>query len=65
MKNKQALLQPYHKNGLNLKNRVVMAPMTRSRADNPEFKPTEALHAEYYEQRASAGFDHYGRCTSF
>ncbi|WP_372767850.1 alkene reductase [Lutibacter sp.] len=55
MKNKQALLQPYNKNGLDLKNRVVMAPMTRSRADNPEFKPTEALQAAYYEQRASAG----------
>ncbi|MDO9137441.1 MAG: alkene reductase, partial [Lutibacter sp.] len=55
MNNKQALLQPYHKNGLNLKNRIVMAPMTRSRADNPEFKPTESLHVPYYEQRASAG----------
>lgn len=55
MKNKQALLQPYSKNGLELKNRIVMAPMTRSRAENPEFKPTEELHAAYYEQRASAG----------
>ncbi len=55
MKNKQALLQPYHKNGLNLKNRIVMAPMTRSRADNSEFKPTKSLHVPYYEQRASAG----------
>jgi N-ethylmaleimide reductase len=55
MENKQALLQPYSKNGLELKNRIVMAPMTRSRADNPEFKPTEALQAAYYEQRASAG----------
>lgn len=55
MENKQALLLPYSKNGLALKNRMVMAPMTRSRADNPEFKPTEALQAAYYEQRASAG----------
>ena len=55
MENKQALLKPYNKNGLDLKNRVVMAPMTRSRADNPEFKPTEDLHVAYYEQRASAG----------
>jgi N-ethylmaleimide reductase len=55
MNKKQALLQPYKKNDLNLKNRVVMAPMTRSRADNPEFKPTEALQATYYAQRASAG----------
>lgn len=31
-----------------------MAPMTRSRADNPENAPT-ALHATYYKQRAGAG----------
>ena len=37
-----------------LPNRVVMAPMTRDRADNPELAPT-ALHAEYYGQRAGAG----------
>ncbi len=55
MTNAQALLRPYKKNGLDLKNRVIMAPMTRSRADNPEFKPTEALQAAYYEQGASAG----------
>ena len=55
MKNKQALLQPYHNNGFHLKNRIVMAPMTRSRADNPEFKPTESLHVPYYMQRSSAG----------
>lgn len=55
MENKQALLQPYSKNGLELKNRIVMAPMTRSRADNPEFKPTEDLQVAYYEQRSSAG----------
>lgn len=55
MSTKQALLQPYSKGNLNLKNRVVMAPMTRSRADNPENKPTGALQGEYYKQRASAG----------
>lgn len=32
-----------------------MAPMTRSRAANPENKPTEDLHVPYYTQRASAG----------
>ncbi|MFX0556978.1 alkene reductase [Maribacter sp. CXY002] len=53
--NKQALLEPYHNNNLNLKNRVVMAPMTRSRATNKEKKPTEELQAQYYAQRASAG----------
>ncbi|GGK29590.1 alkene reductase [Yeosuana aromativorans] len=51
---KQPLLTPYHKN-LNLKNRVVMAPMTRSRADNEGKVPTDDLQGLYYEQRASAG----------
>lgn len=48
------LLTPYTLVDLELQNRVVMAPMTRSRADNPEKAPTD-LHAEYYRQRASAG----------
>ncbi len=55
MKQIQSILQPYSKNGLNLKNRVVMAPMTRSRANNPGNVPIEGLHDIYYEQRASAG----------
>jgi len=55
MSNKQALLQPYHKNGLTFKNRVVMAPMTRSRADNSGNIPTQELQVPYYAQRASAG----------
>lgn len=50
----QVLLTPYHKN-LDLKNRVVMAPMTRSRAANDGNIPTEDLHVPYYKQRASAG----------
>ena len=37
-----------------ISNRIFMAPMTRSRADNPENAPT-ALHALYYSQRATAG----------
>ncbi|MFI6161995.1 alkene reductase [Micromonospora haikouensis] len=37
-----------------LRNRVVMAPMTRSRADGPGAVPTE-LMATYYAQRAGAG----------
>ena len=40
---------------LSLTNRVVMAPMTRSRADNEGNVPTDELHGLYYEQRASAG----------
>jgi len=52
---KQALLQSYKRKNLILKNSVVMAPMTRSRAANPEKKPTSELHPIYYAQRASAG----------
>ncbi|WP_330320945.1 alkene reductase [Streptomyces clavifer] len=50
----QPLLQPVRLGGLELPNRVVMAPMTRSRSDNEELTPT-TLHATYYTQRASAG----------
>ncbi|QNF32052.1 alkene reductase [Adhaeribacter swui] len=50
----QPLLTPYQLGNLSLKNRVVMAPMTRSRADNPDNAATE-LTAQYYRQRASAG----------
>tara|TARA_R110000737_G_scaffold345455_1_gene373958 strand:- start:32968 stop:34062 length:1095 start_codon:yes stop_codon:yes gene_type:complete len=48
------LQSPYNKN-LNLKNRIVMAPMTRSRADNKGNVPTDELQGLYYEQRSSAG----------
>ncbi|WP_066218215.1 alkene reductase [Formosa haliotis] len=50
----QPLLTPYNKN-IKLRNRIVMAPMTRSRANNQEKVPTDDLHGLYYEQRASAG----------
>lgn len=50
----QPLLDSYQLGSLKLKNRVIMAPMTRSRADNPE-TAAGALLAEYYAQRASAG----------
>ncbi len=39
---------------LTLKNRIIMAPLTRSRADNPGRVPND-LMARYYGQRASAG----------
>ncbi len=46
------ILTAYQKNGFKLKNHLVMAPMTRSRAiDNI---PNE-LMAEYYGQRTGAG----------
>ncbi|MGB3150910.1 MAG: alkene reductase, partial [Maribacter sp.] len=55
MKDQQELLQSYTIGNLELPNRVIMAPMTRSRADNEYSRPTEDLHAVYYKQRASAG----------
>jgi len=48
------LLRPYDLDGLMLSNRVVMAPMTRCRADNAGSTPTD-LHSRYYAQRAGAG----------
>lgn len=48
------LLEPFHTDELNVKNRVVMVPMTRTRADNPELAANDLI-AEYYGQRASAG----------
>ncbi|WP_373074513.1 alkene reductase [Zeaxanthinibacter enoshimensis] len=55
MSEEQTLLQPYSKGNFETKNRVVMAPMTRSRADNPENKPTEGLQPVYYRIRSTAG----------
>ena len=51
---KQPLLEPLQMGDLELKNRVMMAPMTRSRATNPENAPFD-IHVDYYKQRASAG----------
>ncbi len=48
-----SLFTPVRLGGLDLRNRVVMAPMTRSRAEAGDM-PT-ALMAEYYRQRAGAG----------
>src|SRR5882757_1503133 len=50
----QPLLRPYRMGELQLANRVVMAPLTRSRATDRDLAPTE-LHQRYYAQRASAG----------
>ncbi|OWT70208.1 MULTISPECIES: alkene reductase [unclassified Achromobacter] len=46
------LFQPFNLSGVTLQNRVVMAPMTRSRA--PQDIATETI-ALYYAQRATAG----------
>lgn len=51
---KQPLLRPIRLGGLDLKNRVIMAPLTRTRARNAQNVPTD-LMLEYYRQRASAG----------
>lgn len=46
-----ALFRPFHYKSLNLRNRVVMAPMTRS--FSPNGIPTQEV-ADYYERRAGA-----------
>ncbi|MEV4603642.1 alkene reductase [Amycolatopsis sp. NPDC049253] len=51
---RQPLLRPYDLGDLWLRNRVVMAPMTRARAENRALAPVP-VHAEYYRQRAGAG----------
>ena len=47
------LFEPFSTRSLQLRNRLVMSPMTRSRAI--EANTPNALMAEYYGQRASAG----------
>ncbi|MBX2861151.1 MAG: alkene reductase [Vampirovibrio sp.] len=49
----KALLSPGDLNGLVIKNRVALAPMTRARAGAQRI--ANELMAEYYSQRASAG----------
>ena len=48
-----ALLQPIELGAISAPNRVIMAPLTRGRA-NPGYLPN-AMMAEYYRQRAGAG----------
>src|SRR6478752_8023345 len=47
------LFQPFRLGPFNLRHRIVMAPLTRSRARQPGNVPS-ALNACYYAQRASA-----------
>ena len=49
-----ALLSPVRLGLLELPNRVIMAPLTRCRAENPDTAPDERM-ARYYAQRAGAG----------
>ncbi|KAK3606765.1 hypothetical protein CHS0354_018359 [Potamilus streckersoni] len=51
---KNTLFTPYTLGRIQLKNRFLMAPMTRSRSSQPGDIPN-ALMAEYYGQRAGAG----------
>lgn len=48
------LLEPIRLGDIDLPNRIIMASMTRARTDDPGFVPN-ALQAQYYAQRASAG----------
>jgi N-ethylmaleimide reductase len=54
MMSNQPLFTRYRMGDLDLPNRIVMAPLTRMRAQSHDHVPT-ALQAEYYAQRASAG----------
>ncbi len=49
----ERLFQPYTLGDLHLKNRIVMAPMTRGRAGDSRI--ANGLMAEHYHQRSSAG----------
>jgi N-ethylmaleimide reductase len=48
------LFEPFTMSGMLMKNRIVMAPMTRRRAENDELAPDE-MTVLYYHQRFSAG----------
>lgn len=49
-----SLLDPIRLGDIDLPNRIIMASMTRARTHDPDFIPN-ALQAQYYAQRASAG----------
>ena len=50
----KTLLDQFNLGDYTLKNRVVMAPLTRMRSSQPDDVPNQ-LNAKYYAQRASAG----------
>lgn len=51
------LFEPFPLGDLMLANRIVMAPMTRNRADANGIVPP--MTVTYYQQRAGAGLTHY------
>ncbi len=53
--NHKALFEPTKLGPYTLKNRIVFPPLTRQRSEQPGNVPTD-LMAEYYRQRAGAGF---------
>src|SRR5260370_28295516 len=57
------LFSPISIGAVNLAHRVVMAPLTRSRADLPDDVPND-LMVEYYTQRASKGGLIIGEATT-
>lgn len=48
------MFKAFKGHGLETRNRIAMAPMTRSRTSQPGDVPNEMM-ATYYRQRASAG----------
>ena len=54
MKNGNSLFTPTVLGALELKHRVIMAPLTRSRSVQPDSVPGDLMR-EYYAQRASDG----------
>lgn len=50
-----SLLSPITVGAFSLKNRIIMAPLTRSRASGADNRTPNELMKEYYVQRASAG----------
>jgi N-ethylmaleimide reductase len=50
----EKLFTPAHAGAIAAKNRIVMAPLTRNRADNDTGEVGE-MHVDYYRQRATAG----------
>ncbi|NPD18414.1 alkene reductase [Alterinioella nitratireducens] len=50
----EALFSPFTAGDLDLSNRIVMAPLTRNRADNDTGEVGQ-IHVDYYSQRAGAG----------
>lgn len=50
----QTLFTPFTAGAIEAKNRLVMAPLTRNRADNDTGEVAQ-MHVDYYRQRAGAG----------